>query len=184
MYTLPPRKQQIIDTHAKLIVEVVKTVQNPSLRPKLQPALEASAANGWTDLVAAINKILNGTRDESIIKNLDEEDGVIIQAILRGIQNPETLPDPTIKPDPAMAAPGLANMIHACTKGDVTALEIISEMAEQMVAAGGDLARVGGQIRRLIEGVRDPDILTKGMGKQGESLMLSLLNELNLLEAH
>jgi hypothetical protein len=57
-------------------------------------------------------------------------------------------------------------------------------MAEQMTRAGGDLARLGGITKRLVDGERDPDRLCKGMGAQGESLVLSLLGELGKLERH
>lgn len=184
MTQLPPRQQQIVQTHAGLIVNVVKAIQNPELRPALEPLLRTSEENGWRALVAAIRKILNGSREMSLVATLDEEDATIVEAILRGIQNPATLPDPNAKPDPILAAPGLAGMIHACTRGDVQALELLSQMAEQMTRAGGDLGRLGGLMRRLVEGERDPEKLSKGMGPQGESLVLAVLEELGRLEAH
>ena len=46
------------------------------------------------------------------------------------------------------------------------------------------MARLGGIMKRLVDGERDPEVLTKGMGAQGESLILSLLDELARLEAH
>ncbi len=184
MTQLPPRQQQIVQTHAGLIVNVVKAIQNPELRPTLEQLLRTSEENGWHALVAAIRKILNGSREMSLVATLDEEDATIVEAILRGIQNPATLPDPGAKPDPILAAPGLAGMIHACTRGDVQALELLSQMAEQMTRAGGDLGRLGGLMRRLVEGERDPEKLSYGMGPQGVSLLLAVLEELGRHEAH
>lgn len=184
MAQLPPRTQQIVQTHAGLIVNVVRTAQNPALRPQLDAVLRTSEANGWGTLVAAIRRILAGSREPSLLAGLDEEDGIIIEAILRGLQDPATLPDPAARPDPVLAAPGLAGMIHACTRGDVQALELLSQMAEQMTRVGGDMGRMGGLMRRLVEGERDPDVLLKGMGAQGESLVLAVLEELGKLESH
>lgn len=184
MSRLPPRQQQIVQAHAGLIVRVVQAAQNPSLRPALEPLLQASVENGWGALVAVIRRILAGERAPALLAGLDEEDATIVEAILRGIQNPATLPDPDAKPDPVLAAPGLAGMIHACTRGDVQALTLLSQMAEQMTRAGGDLGRMGGLMRRLVEGERNPEVLSKGMGPQGESLVLAVLEELAKLEAH
>jgi len=185
MSQMPTRQEQIVTAHAGLIVKVVKTIQNSDLLPELQEILRVSEENGWTDLVAAIRKVLDGERElPPLIVNLDEEDSVIIEAILQGIQHPETLPDPNAKPDPTLAAPGLAAMITACTHGDAQALELLANMAEQMTSAGGDMARLGGIMRKLVEGERDPEKLCKGMSAQGESLVLGLLEELGKLEMH
>jgi len=106
------------------------------------------------------------------------------EAILRGIQDPSTLPDPEATPDGSLATPGLAQMIHAARCGHVHALHLLGDMAEQMTAAGGDMARLGGIMKRLVDGERDADRLTKGMDAQGASLVVSLLEELAKLEAH
>jgi hypothetical protein len=187
MAQMPSRQEQIITAHAALIVKVATTIQNSDLLPDLQHVLKVSEENGWVDLVASIRRILNGDRDlASLIVGLDEEDSTIIEAILRGIQNPETLPDPNAQPDASMAAPGLAAMIMDATRGNAQALELLANMAEQMTntAPGGDMARLGGIMRRLVEGERNPEILTKGMSAQGESLVLGLLEELGKLETH
>lgn len=184
MAELPERREQIVQAHAGLIVGVVQAVHNRDLLPELEQALRVTESNGWTALVAAIRKILAGQRDRGLFDGLDEEDAVIVEAILRGLQNPATLPDPEARPDPTLAAPGLAGMIHAATRGDVQALELLAHMAEQMTRVGGDMGRVGGIMRRLVEGERRPEVLTKGMGAQGESLVLSILEELGRLETH
>jgi hypothetical protein len=186
MSQMPSRKEQVITAHAALIVKVVTTIQNSDLLPDLQNVLKVSEENGWVDLVSAIRKILNGDRNlAGLIVGMDEEDSTIVEAILNGIQNPDTLPDPNAQPDASMAAPGLASMIMDATRGNAQALELLANMAEQMTASGGgDMARLGGIMRRLVEGERDPEILTKGMTAQGESLVLGLIEELGKLEAH
>lgn len=184
MPTLPEKNQQIIQAHAALIVAVVHSVHNRDLRPQLEPMLGASAQNGWSELVQAIRKILNGQRDVSVLLGLDEEDSVIAEAILRGLQDPHSLPKTDQSADPTLAAPGLAQMIHAVSHGDLQALQWLGQMAEQMRSVGGDMSRVGAILRRLADGERDPDRLSKGMGGQGESLVLSVLEELGKLEPH
>lgn len=184
MAELPPKHQQIIQAHAPLIVGVVQAVQNRDLLPQIEEALRVTEQNGWADLVAAIRKILKGARERTLFAGLDEEDTVILEAILRGIQNPASLPDPDRQADPTLAAPGLAHMIHAASRGNAQALALLANMAEQMTRVGGDMGRLGGLMKRLVDGERNPEILCKGMGAQGESLVLSLLEELGKLETH
>jgi len=182
--TLSPRDQQIRLAHAGLIRLVVQAAQNANARAELDPVLTQAEQQGWTELVPRIRRVLDGARDTSLLRGLDEEDTVILTAILAGIQDPATLPDPEAAADPTQAAPGLAQMIHAAGRGDAQALHWLSQMAEQMTRAGGDMARLGGITKRLVDGERDPARLCKGMGAQGESLVLSLLSELGKLERH
>ncbi|MGB0721229.1 MAG: hypothetical protein ACPGU7_02425 [Gammaproteobacteria bacterium] len=182
MTALPDREAQIVQTHAQLIVAVVRACQNPDLRPGLEHPLKVSEQNGWTALVKAIRRILEGSRDAALVRGLDEEDAVIVSAILRGLGNPETLPDPMKQADASMAAPGLAQMIAAAGRGNTQALRMLAAMGEQMTQAGGDMARLSGLFRRLVNGERDADRLSAGMGKQGEDLLLSILTELGKLD--
>jgi hypothetical protein len=184
MPSLPPKHQQIIQMHAPFIHQVVKTCQNRDLIPELQPVLEIGLENGWDDLVGAVRQLLGGRRDEGILQGLDEEDRVIVETILRGLRDPSTLPHPNLAPDPAMAAPGLAHMVHVAATGNTEALQLVAHIAEQMVKAGGDMARLAAAIRPMIHGERDPEKLCKGMGPQGESLILSILQELGRVDVH
>ncbi|MES9961588.1 MAG: hypothetical protein ABW089_14250 [Sedimenticola sp.] len=184
MPQLPERHQQIITMHAAFINQVVQFSQNEADRPNYEQLLISAEENGWSGLVAAIRQIVAGQRDMGAIKGLDEEDQVIAEAIMRGLQNPATLPDPDAKPDPAMAVPGLAGMIQAAATGNVEALTLISNMAEQMSKAGGPMARLAAVIRPLINGERDPDKLCKGMNTQTEQLVLGILDELAKTDLH
>ncbi len=177
MTILPDKIEQIKQTHAPLIIQVVKACQNPQERPALQAMLDFATQQNWHELVIAIDAILEGQREMNLINNLDEEDTVIVTAILQGLQNPQTLPTPA-QANPALAAPGIAHMIHAANKGDVAALQSLSMMAEQMTKAPGDMRILGGNVKRLIDGERDLDILCKGMTVSGEKLMVNLINEL------
>ena len=181
MAMIPERDQQIRQAHATLIHQVVKACQNPEAAIELNSVLEVALQQGWSDLVKTIRLIVKGNRDAALLNGLDEEDAVIVKSILEGLQNPATLPDINQQGDPTMAAPGLAQIIYAAGTGDVQALQAVSMMAEQMTAAPGDMARLGGNMKRMVDGERDADILCKGMGPSGEQLMLNLIDELNKL---
>lgn len=184
MISIPDKNRQIVLAHAGLIRGVVMACQSRDYRPALETALESAAANGWTALVSAIRRILAGERDARVFVGLDEEDQVIAAAILRGLQDPSSLPEPDVGPDPGLAAPGLAAMIQAAASGDVAALSVLADMAEQMLRAGGDMARLSAILRRLVNGERDPDVLCRGMSARGTQLVLLLLEELSRLQQH
>lgn len=183
--TTPNKQEQILQVHASLINMVVEATHNVQLRPQLGQVLKSSAENGWQNLVLRIYKILEGNRSEKLMQNLDEEDAVIIEAILNGIQNPTTLPDPKkAQSNPTMAAPGIAHMVNQASIGNAQALTLISHMAEQMSHAGGDMTFLSAIIKKMIDGERDPEVLSKGMGAQGGNLVNSILEELGKLQMH
>jgi len=184
MNAAPEKQQQITQIHAALIVNVVNSLSDPSIMPGLQQVLKASAENGWENLVKAIQKIIKGERDTSILNGLDEEDAIIIDAILRGIQNPGSLPDPEQKADASMAAPMFAQLIHGAATGDAQALSTLGAMAEQMSSTQGDMARFSTLLKPLVDGERDVDKLCDKIGPQGESLVVSILSELAKLDSH
>ena len=180
----PEKQQQIIQVHAALIVNIVNSLNDPSLMPGVEHVLKLSEENGWTNLVAGIRKIIKGDRDSSLLKGMDEEDAIILDAILRGIQNPASLPNPEQEADPTMAAPMLAQLIHESGRGDTNALSMLGAMAEQMSSTEGDLARFSTLIKPMVDGERDIDKLCDKIGPQGESLVASILSELGKLESH
>lgn len=178
MASLPDRDQQVIQTYAAFIHGVATACSQPQLMPQLQPMLAQAEQQGWGKLVAALRLVMAGRRDSGIYDELDDDDRIIVEAILRGIQDPATLPDPTQTVDPNAAAPGLAAMVQASANGDMAALTALANMAEQMVKAGGDMAKMGGSLRRLVNGERDVDLLTRGMSSKGRDLMAKLVAEL------
>ncbi|MCW8907037.1 MAG: hypothetical protein OQL28_07295 [Sedimenticola sp.] len=184
MKHLPPKHQQIITLHATFICQVVELSQAGDGAARLNALLKQAEESGWKALSGAVRQIVAGQRELALIRGLDEEDRVIAEAILRGLQDPTTLPDPEEKPEPALAAPGLAGMILAAASGNVQALTLISNMAEQMSRAGGPMARLASVIRPLINGERDPDVLCRGMNEQTRQLTLDILKELKQLQAH
>ena len=184
MTNLPDKDQQIIDAHMGLIHRVVIACNQPSGVPDLEDILKQAEQNGWVQLVATIRKILSGNRSEALLNSLDAEDQVIISSILRGLQNPETLPDLNKAIDGGMAAPGIAAMVHGARSGNLETLQLLGDMAQQMLRAGGDMARLSAILRPLVEGERDAEKLTTGMSAEGEKLVLQILAELGKLDVH
>ena len=179
---LPSHHEQIITAHAQFICTVVKCAHNESLRKEYEDALAAAESNGWSPLANAIRLIVAGNRDLSIIKGLDEEDMVIAEAVMRGMQDPNTLPDPTAKPNPTLAAPGLAGMIKDASLHP-EALILMGNMADQMQKAGGSMGQLAGVLRPLMDGERDADRLCAGKDEATQKLILDILEQLNQMEA-
>jgi hypothetical protein len=184
MAQLAEAAAQILAMHAQFIHAVVNAAQNRALLAQLEPVLKEAETRGWGMLVGCVRRILNGQRDRAVLLGLDDEDRVIAEAILGGIDNPASLPPLDSRPSGAAAAPGLAAMIQAAGRGDVQAFTALANMAEQMLKGGGDMARLGGIMRRLVDGERDPDLLGKGMGPLGRQLLLDILDQLAKSNLH
>ena len=180
----PDTHEQILQSHSGLIHRVVMHCNNPGSVPDMEQVLQQAEANDWKQLVTVIRNIMSGTRDESVLLGLDDEDRVIAESILRGLQDPQTLPNLETDFDATMAAPGIAGLVHASRNGNAQALQIIGSMAKQMLQAGGDMGILAGRIRPLVEGERDADKLTEKMGEKGQKLMLEIIEELLKLEAN
>ena len=184
MTDLPDLKEQILISHSGLIHRVVMHCNQPGSVPDLEQVLGQAEANNWTRLVAAIRSILAGQRDESVLQELDDEDRTIVESILKGLQDPASLPPLQTNIDSGMAAPGIAGLIHASRHGNLQALQIIGNIAQQMLAAGGDMGILAGRLRPMVEGERDRDKLTGKMSDKGQKLMLEIIEELLRLEAN
>jgi hypothetical protein len=176
------RQQQIIHVHAAFINQVVNAILKRQPQNDFEQLLQAAEDNGWTDLCDTIRRIKAGRRDLELLNPLDDEDRVIVESILLGLQDPTTLPDPNAKPDPALAAPGLASMIHAAGAGNVQALHLIANMAQQMSRAGGPMAMLAAVIRPMINGERDPSKLCHRLDSRTEEIVLGILRELQRME--
>jgi hypothetical protein len=181
---IPDRDQQIVQTHAAFICQVVEFIQQPDGRPRLEALITSARDNGWASLADAVEQIAAGTRTLGKLRDLDDEDQIIAAAILAGLQDPSTLPDPQKKADPTLAAPGLAHMISEAGRGNVQALTLVSQMAEQMSKVDGDMRRVAAVIRPLINGERDPEKLCERLDTRGQQLVLQILDELGKRELH
>jgi hypothetical protein len=181
---LPSRRQQILAVHGPFVRRLVEAALTPGMEREVDLLLASAQQQGWHELVGALRHILGGRRDTEVLGPLDEEDRVIAEAVLQGLQDPALLPAADSGPDATLAAPGLATLIRAAGSGDVQALQILGEMAGQMSKVGGDMARLAGVIRPLVNGERRPERLVKGMSAQGERLVLDILSALGETELH
>ena len=83
-----------LQRHLSVIFGTIMATQDPDHRRQLEDALPDMEQHGWTKLVAAIRRILNGERDEdTLCADLDDEDSMIIATILAGLADPSTLAD-------------------------------------------------------------------------------------------
>ncbi len=184
MAQLPTAAEQVLRMHAPFIHAVVNAVHNRALIPQLLEMLREAESRGWALMVSCVRQIIDGQRERTLLLGLDEEDKVIIEAILAGIDNPATLPPLANAGDAQAAAPGLATMIALAGRGNMEAFTTLANMSEQMVKAGGDMARLGGIMRRLVDGDRDEAKLAKGMGQLGRKLLRDILEELERTTLH
>jgi hypothetical protein len=178
------REQQIRTVHAAFIHAVVRAVANADARIELEPLLKTAQEQGWVEMVRAVRAVLNGRRDTGLLNGLDEEDHAIVSAVLEGIRNPASLPDPNAKPEGRHAAPGLAGLVSATRRGDARALAALGDMAKHMLALGGDMALLSARLRDLLNGERDAEKLARGMGPAARGLMTAIVEELRRGEAH
>ncbi len=184
MAKLPELAEQALRMHAPFIHSVVNAIRNRTQIPQLLEILREAESRGWSVMVSCVRQIVDGQRERSLLLGLDGEDQVIIEAILAGIDNPTTLPPLDNAGDPQAAAPGLAAMIAQAGSGNAHAFATLANMAEQMVKAGGDMARLGGMMRRLVDGERNEAVLCKGMGELGKKLVRDILAELERPTLH
>jgi hypothetical protein len=78
--------------HLLLIGAIVAAIDQSDLPPQLDQVLLQMAEHGWTKLIASIRRILNGERSaDALLSGLDEEDTLIVSAILAGIEDPAAL---------------------------------------------------------------------------------------------
>jgi len=177
----PQQQQQILIAHAGLIRRIAQAVLQPGTVADLEHILQVSADNGWSDLVAAIRRVLAGSRGEDALLGLDDEDRVIVGAILHAIEHPETLEQAPAQPGAGMAASALANMIHAA-RDNPQAREMLNAMVGQMSQVDGDMAILGAHLDALLDGERDPAVLGANMSERGQALMAAIVDQLGRLE--
>lgn len=183
--------KDIVRENAELIHRAVMAIAADQYIPDLEKVLAQADLNGWTSLVEAIRKILEGERDLLQLTGLDEEDRTIVTAILEGVEDPSSLPDLTNVIDPGVAGPSMAQMIHDAATGNYAATDAIKALSEQMRSTGGDFSRIltGGDFSRIpdvincmVRGERQEEVLCKGLGTAGVSLVQAILEELKKLD--
>jgi tetratricopeptide (TPR) repeat protein len=80
--------------HAGMILALFLATQGEEQRKQMQEALGGLAQQGRPHFVAAIRSLLVGERSADVLcERLNWEESMIVEAILRGIEDPETLKD-------------------------------------------------------------------------------------------
>lgn len=175
-------QEQLIREHASLIVETVRAASHPDVKEQLLKDLAVAEQNGWGNLVRAIGQILNGVLVVDELGNLDPEDEVIVRAIIQGIADPDTLPNPSENQNPMLAPAGLAGIIAEAAQGEENALQMLAVMDTDLSQSNEpELVNLGKTLRRLLNGERDFNSLTFGLGERTQSLIQSILDELKKL---
>jgi len=154
----------------------------PNSASDLEQALQLAEANDWQKLVATIRNIMSGNRGRTLLQNLDEEETIIIESILNGIDDPATLPAVTADLNSDMAASGIASLIHASMQGNTESANVIDSLTTQMSNTGSEYATIAVSIKKMIEGERNLEILIENISEQGHNLMTDILTELKTLE--
>ena len=78
--------------HLELIGGTLQVLEKPELMAAFNTALSGMEEHGWTQLVAAIRKVLSGERDADVLcEPLDSEDSMIIETLLRALEDPSSL---------------------------------------------------------------------------------------------
>lgn len=168
---------------AVLVRLVVEAIKFPQYQPTLEKHLAlAEAAGGWTDLVAAIKKILAGARLLDQFDSLDDEDRRVIIAILRGLDDFSDLPDASNVVDPQKTGLKVATLVMAMRCGNAQAGQSLSEIVAMMNNMGGDMQHVSGAIVQIVNGERDTDKLCSNTAQVGTSIVQRVLEELRKRE--
>ncbi|MFK5985720.1 MAG: hypothetical protein QM479_09860 [Pseudomonadota bacterium] len=175
MAKLPEKVKQIALVHAQLINSVVATCQNKELLHLLEPELYKAEANGWTELIKRIRKILQGNRKSKLLIGLDEEDAAIILAILVGLQNPKELPKLN-QVDKAQFAPeSLSKLIKAYQAKEIQAIQLLDQMLIQMKQTEGDMQKMALIIDKLCKNDQNINSIKIKMTEQGRKLVDDIL---------
>lgn len=175
-------KKEVIQEHATLIHRVVRHCLEPDSVTDLEQILQLAEKNGWEKLTATIRSIMAGNRNTSLLHDLDDEENIIIEAILNGIKDKSTIPPIPVDLQSTHAAAGIASLIHASNQGETESLKIINDLTQQMLNTGDDYSIMAGGIRLMMEGKRDLGKLTESISEQHQNLISDILSELVKLE--
>lgn len=174
--------QQLVQEHASLIVEVVEACSDKTKKQRLLEDLKVAEQNGWGKLCRAIRMILDGILEREDLGDMDVEDEAIVQAILVGLADPSTLPNPGDNANPMLAPEGLAGIIASAATGEENALQMLARMDTDLAESPvPELQQFGSVLRRLLNGERHTETLTLGLDERSASLIGAVVDELNKL---
>jgi hypothetical protein len=189
IYAAAPIGQETLRRHGDLIKSAVAAVADPSKRPPLEDAMARRVEHNWTKLVEALRRILDGERDEVVLyAYLDREDSVIVQAVLHGIADPESL-----KAIPS-AEPGIDKRAshqlerHLPLISRVVAAGNQPELRSQLDPVLEEMQRHGwgslvASLRRIVDGERSANALLDGLDEEDTLIISAVLIGLESPEA-
>lgn len=91
-FAAAPASRELLRRHAAVVAGGVRAAADPSLRPQVDAQLEGMISRGWSQLVAALRRPLDGERDEdTLCADLDSEDSLIVTTVLRALADPAVL---------------------------------------------------------------------------------------------
>lgn len=192
-YAAAPFSQETLRRHAPLIDATVAAVVDPSRRLALDQVMAGTAERGWTELVEALRRILDGERDEDALCDpLDREDSEIVGAVLRGIADPESLKViPSAEPagEDAQAA-DLAQRLekHLPLVRAVVAAVGEPELRPQLDPGLQQMEQHGwgnlvARVRRILDGERGADALLGGLDEENTLIIGTILAGIENREA-
>jgi len=179
----PENEEEILRSHEGLIKRVIIHCNNPGSVPDLEQILQMAEQNDWTDLVAVIRDIISGRRDETLLSGLDDEERIIIEAILNGLkQGSVSISNVRANFESEHAGAGIASLIHASLSGDASAVDLFSNVTRQMSEDGGELAVLASRLQLMLGGERNEETLCQQMDEKNLQLIQNILSELRNLE--
>ncbi|MBA3581894.1 MAG: hypothetical protein H0W44_05500 [Gammaproteobacteria bacterium] len=176
-----PKNRELVALHASLIHEVIAAITQPTKRPALYSGLDIATQNGWGALANAVRKILDGERSLDILDNMDHDDAVIVAAILRGIQDPNTLPSLDTAQDPAGAPSSLAQLIHTAGRGDANSERLLQQFMNDMMV-NDEMRKLSVALHHMRNGERHYQALSANMQPRTSELTRAILDELIKLD--
>lgn len=85
-------KAHVTSKYSRIILDTYESVQQPGKADSFSANLLHLEERGWGNLVGAIRKILSGERkEESLCKDLDSDEFLVVVTILQALENPSSL---------------------------------------------------------------------------------------------
>lgn len=183
MDNLSSDTKKILQENADLIHLVILALSDSKFIPQLNANLEQAEKNGWTDLVASVRKIISGVRDIAEFPDLDNEDRTVINGILKGIEDPASLPAVENSVEPDKIGTTIANYVYETNAGNKDARNNLNILSAELISGPGDLKQIASVIGLLVQGERDKQVLCGNMGHTGIAIIESILEEMTRLES-
>ncbi len=169
---------------APVLLGVAKASRGEALDASTVELLERLEAEpAWANVASAIWRVLAGERDESLVEGLDFVDRYLVERLLKGVDDPETLEEKAEPPAgrQAMGVPFSQGMaaVHAAASGNEQANAAAEAFVKALAADKNprpmkDLATV---LQRILAGERDP-ALVEGLPDEVAKSVSALLQEL------